>query len=169
MTTVSLRSLRLRPGERHEDEREVQLEPLLLGGQRYVPVPGLVPAGLAITRTTRGTLFELAFPARLHGPCYRCAGDAVVEEAIAAREYHASSPGEAEELSTPYVRDQVLDLSGWARDAMVLELPGKILCRPDCAGLCAVCGKDLNAEPHEHEVETGDPRWAALAELKDRL
>jgi uncharacterized metal-binding protein YceD (DUF177 family) len=32
-----------------------------------------------------------------------------------------------------------------------------------------VCGKDLNVEPHEHEDDAADPRWAALAELRDRL
>jgi uncharacterized protein len=47
-------------------------------------------------------------------------------------------------------------------------LPDKILCRPDCAGLCPVCGKDLNAEPHEHVEESSDPRWAALEALRER-
>jgi uncharacterized protein len=52
---------------------------------------------------------------------------------------------------------------------VALALPDKILCREDCAGLCPVCGRDLNREPHEHEDETADPRWSALAELRDRL
>jgi uncharacterized protein len=51
----------------------------------------------------------------------------------------------------------------------VLGLPAQILCRPDCAGLCPVCGKDLNVEPHEHEEERVDDRWAALQALKDKL
>ena len=68
-----------------------------------------------------------------------------------------------------YVDDDKLELSAWARDAVVLALPDKILCRPDCAGLCAVCGENLNERPHEHEDAPGDDRWAALAELRDRL
>jgi uncharacterized metal-binding protein YceD (DUF177 family) len=32
-----------------------------------------------------------------------------------------------------------------------------------------VCGKDLNVEPHEHEGEARDPRWAALEQLRERL
>ena len=55
------------------------------------------------------------------------------------------------------------------RDALALALPEQILCRPDCAGLCPVCGKDLNRDPHEHEEEVADSRWAALAELRDKL
>jgi len=53
--------------------------------------------------------------------------------------------------------------------AIALALPDKILCRSDCAGLCPMCGKNLNDEPHEHDEHEADPRWAALAELRDRL
>ena len=169
MTTFSLRSVKLRSGETYRDAREIELEPLLLGGQRYLPVPGKVDADFTVTRASTGTVFELRFTTRLHGPCYRCAGDAVVERSVSAREYQAASPGEAEELRTPYVVDDRLDLTGWARDALVLALPDKILCKDDCAGLCPECGLDLNISPHEHEVDTSDPRWAALAELKERL
>ena len=169
MTSFSLRSIRLRPGEEHREEQEVALEPLWLGGQRYLPVPEKVRAELAIAKASSGTVFELRFQTRLHGPCYRCLADAVVDVEIAGREYQATSPEGADELETPYVENDQLDLSGWARDALVLELPDKILCRPDCAGLCPVCGRDLNVEPHVHEEVEPDSRWAALSELKDRL
>ena len=88
---------------------------------------------------------------------------------IAAREYEATSPGGSDELRTPYLADDRLDLSAWARDALALELPDKILCRSDCAGLCPTCGVDLNREPHEHVEEAIDTRWAPLAELRERL
>ena len=84
-------------------------------------------------------------------------------------EYHASSPDADEELRSPYVHDDKLDLSAWARDALALDLPEQILHDPDCAGLCPVCGKDLNDEPHTHEEERVDPRWAALEELRGKL
>ena len=77
--------------------------------------------------------------------------------------------GEAEELRSEYVVDDQLELSAWARDAIALALPDQILHAPDCAGLCPVCGKDLNVEPHTHADETPDPRWSALEELRDRL
>ncbi|TMK94174.1 MAG: DUF177 domain-containing protein [Actinobacteria bacterium] len=169
MRSLSLRTLKLRPGEQHRDEIELELEPFELGGQRYLPVPEKVPAELTVSRATTGTVFELAFRIRLHGPCYRCLEDAVLELPIEGREYQATNPGEAEELRTQYVTDDRLDLAGWARDASALELPDKILCRSDCAGLCPVCGRNLNDEPHTHEEEAGDPRWSALAELRDRL
>jgi uncharacterized protein len=128
-----------------------------------------VPAELVITKASTGTVFELRFGARLHGPCFRCLDDAVLDLPIDAREYQATSPGEAEELKTPYVVDDRLDLAAWSRDAVALALPDKILCRPDCAGLCSACGKNLNDEPHTHDDEPADSRWAALESLRDQL
>ena len=169
MTTFNLRTLKLRSGEHFVDEQDVTLQPLELGGQRYLPVPAEVPAELSISRASTGTLFQLRFDARLHGPCYRCLTDAVLDVPIAAREYQATNPEGSEELTTPYLDADRLDLSAWAHDSVALALPEQILCRPDCAGLCAACGRDLNAEPHEHDEDETDARWAALAELRDRL
>jgi uncharacterized protein len=168
VTTFNLRTLKLRSGEQFADALEVQLEPLELGGQRYLPVPETVPTELSISRASTGTVFELRFDTRLHGPCYRCLADAVLDVPISAREYQATNP-DSDELRTPYLDEDRLDLSAWARDAVVLALPEQILCRSDCAGLCPVCGKDLNAEPHSHDEERTDSRWAALAELRDQL
>src|SRR2546422_665433 len=82
------------------------------GGQRYVPVPEKVPAAFEITRANTGTVFILAFTARLHGPCYRCLGDAVLEVPIRAREYQAESP-EDDQMTTPYIVGNNLDVSAW--------------------------------------------------------
>jgi uncharacterized protein len=169
MSRFPLRALRLRTGEEHQDEVGVELNPFVLGGERYLPVPASPRARLTVTQATSGDVFRLQLSARLHGPCMRCLADAVVDVAIDATEYHASDPAAGEELRSEYVADDQLDLSSWARDAIASALPEQILCRPDCAGLCPVCGNDLNVEPHEHADEEGDPRWAALEELRDRL
>jgi uncharacterized protein len=168
MTSFNLRQVKLRPGEEHREALEVELPPFEFGGQRYVPVPEKVPAELVVTRAITGTVFSLSFTTRLHGPCYRCLGDAVLDVPITAREYQASSPDD-EELTTPYLVADRLEVSAWARDAVALALPDKILCRSDCAGLCPVCGKNLNDEPHEHAEESVDPRWAALEALRKDL
>jgi uncharacterized protein len=88
---------------------------------------------------------------------------------IAAREYQANNPEGEEELRTPYLMDDNLDLTAWSRDAVALALPDKILCRADCAGLCPMCGKNLNEEPHEHDEEPPDSRWSALESLREKL
>jgi uncharacterized protein len=169
VTIFNVRTVKLQPGEQFRDKKEVELEPLELGGQRYVPIPEAPEASLTLNRLVSGLMLELELDVRLVGPCVRCLTDAGISLDVHAREYQATNPGEAEELTSPYLVDDRLDLSAWARDAVALGLPDKILCRADCAGLCPECGRDLNAEPHEHEQQATDPRWGALAELKDRL
>jgi uncharacterized protein len=168
MTMFALRRLRLRSGEELRDEVDVKLEPYELGGERYLPVPDSVLAELAIQRATSGDMFLLRFPARLHGPCMRCLEDAVVDLTIDASEYHEAKATD-DELRSDYVVDDQLQLSAWARDAIAFALPAQVLCQPDCAGLCPVCGRNLNREPHLHEDDPADTRWAALEELRNRL
>ncbi len=169
MTSFDLRAVKLRSGEEFRDEVAVAVAPLELGGQRYIAVPDEVPAELVVQRASTGTVFELRLTVRLHGPCVRCLTDAVLELPIHGTEYQATRPEGVEELVNAYLDDDRLDLSAWARDLVAVALPEKILCRPDCAGLCPTCGRDLNLEPHQHEEEFVDSRWSALAELRDEL
>jgi len=165
MTTFDLRTLRLRSGDQAREGVEIALEPLVLGGQTYEPRPNPAPAELSVTRAYSGTVLELALDVSLAGPCFRCLDDAELPLSLRLREYQATRP-EGEEERTEYLEADRLDLSAWARDAIALALPDQILCRPDCAGLCPVCGRDLSAEPHEHAEETVDPRWAVLNQLR---
>jgi uncharacterized protein len=166
MTTFDLRTLRIRSGDQAREHVEIEVEPLLLGGQSYEPQPNPAPAELAVTRASSGTVLELAFDVSLEGPCFRCLQDAELRLQLRLREYEATKP-ESDDERTEYLEDDRVDLSAWAHDAIALALPDKILCRADCAGLCAVCGKDLNAEPHEHVDERTDPRWAVLNQLRE--
>ena len=166
MERFPLRRLKLRPGEEHREPAVLALEPFSLGGQVYAASPVHVPAELVVQRATSGDVFHLSFATRLEGPCMRCLGHATLDLDLDATEYQASSPGADEELRSEYVEEGELDLSRWARDMVGEALPDRILCRPDCAGLCPTCGRDLNLEPHGHENETVDPRWAALEALR---
>jgi uncharacterized protein len=95
----------------------------------------------------------------------RCLERACTELEIDAREVDQPDD-EADELRSPYLHHDELDLRAWTRDALALALPTQIVCRDDCRGLCPVCGVGLNADPgHGHEPEP-DPRWAKLSELK---
>ena len=161
--------LHLAPGEGRRLDLETGLAPLSFGGERYEAVPAQVPVILDVAKMTGGGYsLRLRFAAALHGPCMRCLRDARVggvEISVDAREI--DQPGGGDELSSPYVSDEELDLAGWARDAYALALPAQVVCREDCAGLCPVCGADLaDAGPdHAHESEP-DPRWAKLRELR---
>ena len=162
--TFDLAALRLASGEGRDFALEVGVAPFELGGQRYEVDPALVPVRLDVSRTTHsGYALRLRFEVSLHGPCMRCLEPAAPRFAVDARE--VDQPGGGEELASPYVADEQIDLTAWARDALALALPTQLLCREDCAGLCPVCGEDLNASPHEHEAPA-DPRWSKLRELK---
>ncbi len=165
MTSFDLRKLRLRSGDQARERVEIELEPLALGGQTYEPRPNPASAELGVTRASSGTVLELELDVSLAGPCFRCLVDAELPLSLRLREYEATKP-KGDEMRTEYLEGDKLDLSAWARDAIALALPDKILCRADCAGLCPVCGKDLNAEPHEHAEEIVDPRWEKLSELR---
>lgn len=161
-----LGGLRLAPGEGRSLELVVEIDPFVLAGQEYSVLGSPTPVRLDISRTTgSGFALRVRFEAELSGPCMRCLEPAQPRFTIDAREI--SQPGEGEELESPYVQDGVLDLRAWAHDALGLALPATLLCRDDCAGLCAICGTDLNsAGPEHHHEPTPDPRWAKLAELK---
>jgi uncharacterized protein len=158
--------LGLSSGEGRRLELTVGVERFEFGGQDYAVRGGSVPVTLEVARTSSGYSLRLRYQARLEGPCMRCLEQAERTVEVDARE--VDQPGEAEELHSPYVDDGTLELAAWARDALVLALPAKVLCRDECRGLCAICGADLNtADPEEHRHEDGgDPRWSKLRELK---
>ena len=60
-----------------------------------------------------------------------------------------------------------LDLDELLRADILLELPTKYLCREDCKGLCAVCGKNLNDGPCNCNLHQIDPRLEVLKQLID--
>jgi uncharacterized protein len=165
MTTFDLRTLRIRSGDQAREPIEIELDPLVLGGQSYAPQPNPAHGELRVTRASSGTVLELQLDVSLEGPCFRCLIDAELALQLRLREYEATKP-ESDDERTEYLDNDRLDLSAWAHDAIALALPDKILCRADCAGLCPVCGKDLNAEPHEHVEERVDPRWEKLSQLR---
>jgi uncharacterized protein len=168
VSRIDLRRLGLRPGEVRRERVDVDLEPFVLGGQRYEAHPATMPVDVEITQAAGANVFDMQLHAKLAGPCMRCLGYAEIEADTKAREYHDAAATD-EALRSDYVSEDELDVGAWARDAIALALPEQVLCRPDCAGLCPVCGKDLNAEPHEHVEDRIDPRWAALESLRDQL
>jgi DUF177 domain-containing protein len=161
-----LAPLRLDAGEGRRLELAAPISPISFGGQSYRVEPSPVEVVLDVSRTTgRGWALRLRFSAHLKGPCMRCLEPATPIFEIDARE--VDQPGGGEELSSPYLADQVLDLAGLARDSLVLGLPAQLVCRDGCAGLCPVCGTNLNEAGPEHVHERSpDPRWEKLRGLR---
>jgi uncharacterized protein len=161
-----LAALGLSTGEGRRLDLQVGVDPFAFGGQEYRLVDPLVPARLEVSKMTGGGhALRLHFTAALAGPCQRCLEPASLGVEVDAREVEV--PGGGDELSSPYVEGDELDVHAWARDALALAMPSQILCREDCAGLCPVCGENLNAAGPDHAHEQApDPRWSKLKELK---
>jgi uncharacterized protein len=157
--------LSLSSGEGRRLELVLPIDPFDFGGQRYAVPGGQVSAVLDVSRTTSGYSLRLRFETAVEGPCMRCLEPARNQPAVDAREI--DQPGGGDDLRSPYVDGDDLDLRAWARDALALALPAQIVCGEECLGLCSACGENLNlAGPdHRHEREP-DPRWAALRDLR---
>ena len=163
--TFDLGRLKLSSGEGRRLTLGVALGTFDFGGTEYAVEPDQVDARLDVSRMTHGGYaLRLRFTAALVGPCMRCLEPGAPSVSVDAREVDQAGGGD--ELSSPYVEGEELDVAAWARDAYALALPNQILCREDCAGLCPECGANLNDDPdHAHERPL-DPRWAKLRELK---
>jgi uncharacterized protein len=162
--SFDLGGLKLSPGEGRRLDLEVALGAFDFSDERYETPPS-VPVRLDVSRMVGGGYsLRLRFASELSGPCMRCLEAASPETPVDARE--VDQPGGGEELTSPYVNGDELDLRAWAHDALALALPSQVLCRPECLGLCPQCGANLNADPEHAHAAAPDPRWAKLRELK---
>ncbi|KAE8764413.1 YceD family protein [Georgenia thermotolerans] len=109
----------------------------------------------------------------LRGECSRCLRELDDELSVAVSELYyyqgkraeLAAEGDEEAEDVPELAGELLDLEPTLRDAVVLALPFRPLCRPDCPGLCPECGIRLDdAEPGHHHEQL-DPRWSALGSL----
>ena len=173
---VDLRRLDLAPGAGARVDVPVALDDITLGGQPYAPDPRVVDARLDVGSSGSGLGLRLRFATTLAGPCQRCLAPSAFGIEVDARDFQASGRADADEpdddLDCEYLAGPMrmeLDAAAWARDAMAEALPMSILCREECAGLCARCGADLNVAPCDCADDVVDPRWAALGELRERL
>jgi uncharacterized protein len=130
-----------------------------------------VTGWLRLTRTNRGLLVHGKFGTALAEECSRCLKDInyavdfeIEEEALPTLDIASGQPLDtAEEPDALRLTDHhELALEEEVRDAILLAEPIAPLCRPDCPGLCLVCGKELADGPHDHPDADIDPRLEAL-------
>ena len=168
-TIIDLGRFSLSYGDGKRLDLPVSIGPVELGGQTYLLSPESTQVRLDISRPAHGYAFRMRFPIRVDGPCMRClepAGVTAEVDAQGGRPARHRRRGAAQPLRQ---RRTTSSTSAAGRTTpRSSPCPTRILCRPDCAGLCPVCGESLNdADPADHEHDTGtDPRWAKLDELK---
>lgn len=129
-----------------------------------------------LLRTSRGILLRAHIQVVPEYDCARCLRpftttvDLDIDELFAfVRDPLTLRPIEPDEDSFPLVDEQYLDAGEAIRQYEEAARPIRTLCRPDCAGLCPRCGKDLNEGPCSCSADETEPAWSALAELSRRL
>jgi uncharacterized protein len=164
--TVSVADVLDRPGQ----YRDVALSARLAGVRSPLVSVAEAPleAHLRLESVIEGVLVTGAVEAPTVTVCARCLSEQPGRVALDVCELFAPArPSEPEE-SYPLAGTEI-DLEPMLRDAVALALPLRPLCRPECRGLCASCGADLNLGPCDCKQDDVDPRWAALGALRERL
>ena len=142
---------------------DMDLSEVELGGVKPFCAPVKVRARLQSFAGSVLVEAELDFSVTM--PCDRCC-DLVTRE-FSPRFSHTVVrelvSGEDEDLIV--APEERLDLDGLLTEDILLDMPSKFLCKPDCKGLCPVCGKNRNREECSCQRQEGDPRLAALRQL----
>jgi len=115
-----------------------------------------------ITRTPQGLVVQSFLQAVLPAECSRCLTDFHMSAAAQFTELFAFSDRHATESELILPEDGHLDLAPLAREFLLLEIPINPICRTDCAGLCPVCGINLNQESCEHSRPPLDARLEVM-------
>lgn len=144
-------------------------------GTEVIGVPADSPLVLdaQLVSVDDGVLARGRADLHVHGECVRCLRDLDDDRTVSFDEMYflpeatnaqaAEGDEEAEDLFL--VGETTIDLEPALRDALVLDLPFRPLCHPDCRGLCPDCGERLDDLPADHHHDHLDPRWNALAGL----
>jgi uncharacterized protein len=129
---------------------------------------------LKLTRTNRGLLVQARLRTSLAETCSRCLREIdwavefdIDEEALPSIDLASGQPLDttAEPDALRLTDHHELELEGEVRDAILLAEPIAPLCRPDCPGLCVICGGELATGPHDHPDEEIDPRLEGLRDF----
>jgi uncharacterized protein len=124
---------------------------------------------ITLTRTPQGLIAQGRLTGALPSECVRCLTP--VRQSVTSKftELYHFPPETAPADGLVIPEDMNLDFSPVVREDMLLSVPMHVLCRPDCKGLCPVCGQNWNEGVCEHmntEPPT-DPRFAELRRLLD--
>ena len=159
------------PLKGHLDETSYTL------GEREFSLPSGIDYDLMLTNAGEGILATGILTTHVVGTCDRCLSPAEFDVSGEVDEYYLfEEPEETgddddDELDFSLVSaDNTIDLSGALLSTLVMETPFVVLCRPDCKGLCPVCGANLNEEDCGHAAQIEEDRlkaspFAVLASL----
>ncbi len=118
-----------------------------------------------VTRTAQGLLLQVKLRAETPVECVRCLVDFEQPLEIDFTELYAFTPNSVTESGLYVPENGLLDLTPLIRDEMYLAIPISPICKPDCKGLCPICGENQNETTCHHDEDVIDPRLSSLKDL----
>jgi uncharacterized protein len=128
-----------------------------------VTIAGPMQVEGVVRGTVDGVIADFESRATAHHQCVRCLLEWDAEITARGSQHFARIPDE----DGYAIFDRRVDLTGPATDELALAMPAVPLCRPDCRGLCPICGTDLNRDPCDGHGEESDSPFAVLKDLFD--
>lgn len=170
-------------GEPHVERFELALdEPIAHWGQEYRPMSPLC-ATIEASYTGERILARVAVKGEVSLPCSRCLADTRVEifgelrylfSLRAPMKEHdpeddddPCDDGDVDVIMLDSFQSEI-SFADQIWEVLMLSLPEGALCRPDCKGLCRICGRDLNAGECGCSDSGPDPRFSVLMDMMER-
>jgi uncharacterized protein len=125
-----------------------------------------ITGSLRLTRAKEGILVQSQLNINVDNQCSRCVDTVVQDVELEIEELFAHPETHTSEFAVG--GDAILDLAPLLRDEILIEMSHKILCRPECKGLCPECGTNWNHETCNCADNHIDPRMAALKNLLNK-
>ena len=172
---IELRDRIENPGESLQLEGTLDAGTYTVGDKEF-QLPQGIAYDVVLTNAGDGILASGMVRAHVEGTCDRCLDTASFDIAGEIQEYYLFHEPEDASEDEDYEllgAERTIDLAEPISDAVVMDTPFVVLCRPDCAGLCPTCGCNLNYETcdcaqqaEEAWVESDENPFAALKQLK---
>ncbi len=118
-----------------------------------------------IGRTPQGLLVQAQFSAQTTLECVRCLSTFEKPLAWTMTELYAFNQKSVTDSGLIVPEDAHIDLQPLIREYALLEVPINPICKPDCKGLCPVCGQDLNLRDCGHRPQQDESPFSALKKL----
>jgi len=121
-----------------------------------------------VTRTAQSLLLQARMTAFVQAECVRCLTEFAQPLEVDFTDLYAFTPNSMTESGLLLPENGKIDLSPVVREEMFLAIPLGPLCKPDCKGLCPVCGENLNEVDCKHEDAEMDPRLDTLSSISEK-
>jgi uncharacterized protein len=120
-----------------------------------------------VTRTAQGLLVQVKMTAEMPSECARCLEEFSLPLTVNYADLYAFNLNSVTESGLLVPETGKINLAPILREEMLLSVPISPTCKPNCKGLCPICGENLNLSPCNHEEQDIDPRLAGLRSLLD--